>query len=393
MHRFLFLPLVFISLEIFAGEGHGYLGIEGRYFFNKPLYPKQSEHSASASFWYEYFHDLDEGKKRVAFSGFARADSADEERSHADIRELYWWQRLGDIEIYAGIRKVFWGVTESTHLVDIINQDDLLENPDGEDKLGQPMLQFVHQQDWGLLEFFLLPGFRERQFPGSHGRLRASFAIAEKAVYQSSQAARHTDVAFRWSHYFSIWDIGISHFSGTSRDPVFLPLPDGQNGFVLTPYYPQINQSAIALQATVDAWLFKAEIAAISERDFSTHSAAVLGFEYTLFGVGGSNGDLGLISEYQFDDRSGARQQVAQNDIALGFRWAFNDLDGSEVLGIMSEDLDSGNRFLSLELSRRITDHWKVEAEARFFSNIGAGTLEFDLREDDYFQFELRRYF
>ncbi len=44
-------------------------------------------------------------------------------------------------------------------------------------------------------------------------------------------------------------------------------------------------------------------------------------------------------------------------------------------------------------MNRRITDNWKVEAEARLFSNVEPGSLEYDLRGDDYLQLEVRRYF
>ena len=50
-----------------------------------------------------------------------------------------------------GVRRVFWGVAESNHLVDVINQTDAIENPDQEDKLGQPMLNLAY------VEYFCLP--------------------------------------------------------------------------------------------------------------------------------------------------------------------------------------------------------------------------------------------
>jgi hypothetical protein len=50
--------------------------------------------------------------------------------------------------------------------VDIINQTDLVENIDGEDKLGQPMVHFSYFGDWGVVDFFLLPYLRERTYPG-----------------------------------------------------------------------------------------------------------------------------------------------------------------------------------------------------------------------------------
>ena len=73
------------------------------------------------------------------------------------MRELYWRGVFGDLEVKAGAVKVFWGVTESQHLVDVINQADLVENIDSEDKLGQPMINLSWGKDWGTLELFVLP--------------------------------------------------------------------------------------------------------------------------------------------------------------------------------------------------------------------------------------------
>jgi len=54
----------------------------------------------------------------------------------------------------------FWGVTEFQHLVDIINQTDLVENIDTEDKLGQPMINLALINDWGTVDLFIMPYFR-----------------------------------------------------------------------------------------------------------------------------------------------------------------------------------------------------------------------------------------
>ena len=86
---------------------------------------------------------------RISIVGFARADSQDDERSHADLREAYWGYESDDWDVIIGVNKVFWGVTESRHLVDVINQTDLVEDIDQEDKLGQPMINIATQRNWG----------------------------------------------------------------------------------------------------------------------------------------------------------------------------------------------------------------------------------------------------
>ena len=79
---------------------------------------------------------------------------------------------FGDWELRLGIGKVFWGVTESRHLVDTINQSDGVEDIDGEAKLAQPMATLSWIRDWGVVELLVLPYFRERTFAGVEGRPR-----------------------------------------------------------------------------------------------------------------------------------------------------------------------------------------------------------------------------
>ena len=112
----------------------------------------------------------------LPLSPFFRYDNADSRRTHADLREAYFLLfgeiGNGEWELRVGIDQVFWGVTESQHLVDIVNQIDLVEHPNGETKLGQPMVNITYSSDWGIVEFFVLPYHRARTFPGSSGRLR-----------------------------------------------------------------------------------------------------------------------------------------------------------------------------------------------------------------------------
>lgn len=381
------------SAVVQANDISGYLGAELRYFYDDPLFEEQSEHNASLTSSLEYYRDLDDGDQRIALTAFARIDSEDSERTHLDFNEFYWWGLFGDYEVYAGLRKIFWGVTESVHLVDVINQTDNLENIDGEDKLGQPMIQVVNARDWGTLSAFVMPYFRERQFVGEESRLRPGILVSDDAAYQDEDKEQHIDFAFRWSHYVGIWDIGLSHFVGTSRDPIFAVDLTGGGELELQPVYQQIEQTGLDLQATIEAWLIKFEGISVYEKSYGRRSAAAGGIEYSFYSIGGTNADLGIVAEYQFDDRTGLRERTSQDDLVLGARWAFNDLDGSEILALMGQDLDYGNRFFSLELSRRLNDKWKVEAETRIFSNVSEDSPEYDFRQDDYLQIELRRYF
>ena len=88
-----------------------------------------------------------EGNQRASLIPYLRWDAADEDRSLIDLEEAYWALEADSVELLIGANTVFWGVTESVHLVDIINQTDAVADIDGEEKLGQPMVNLAVQRD------------------------------------------------------------------------------------------------------------------------------------------------------------------------------------------------------------------------------------------------------
>ena len=205
-----------------ANELTGQVSAEVRAFQKEALHQGQEQNNASLAVQAEYVHEWESGAS-LTCTPFARVDSADDERTHMDIRELsYLW--LGDsYEFRAGISKVFWGSTEFVHLADIINQDDGVEGPDGEDKLGQPMLHLSLPRDLGVFDFFVLPYFRERTFPGEGGRLRPRIVIdTDNPVYEDPREEEHVDLAARYSHSIGVVDFGVYHFRGTGREPALI---------------------------------------------------------------------------------------------------------------------------------------------------------------------------
>ncbi len=274
----------------------------------------------------------------------------------------------------------------------MINQTDLVENIDSEDKLGQPMINLSWVKDWGTLELFVLPYFRERTFAGEEGRLRGRLVVdTDHPLYESGAEENHTDFAVRWSHWIGDWDIGVAHFTGTSREPLFIPGLDGGE-LVLRPYYQQIDQTSLDLQATKGDWLWKLE-AIYNRNDREDYSAFVGGFEYTLVGVCNSASDLGLLMEYHYDDRDEAATTPFENDIFVGVRWMLNDVQSSELLAGAIVDADSQASFVSIEASRRLGQSWKMSLEARLLSGQDKQDRLYGLRNDDYIELQIAKYF
>ncbi len=375
-----------------TSEFSGYIAAESRLFLKDPILNAQKRDSASIAVRPEYYREWDSGSS-FTFVPFARFDNADKERSHFDIRELNYLHLAQNWEIRIGIGKVFWGATEFVHLVDIINQTDLVESITEEEKLGQPMIHLSIPRDWGTVDMFVLPGFRERSFPGEKGRLRSARVVdTDKTQYESSDKERHVDFAIRYSRSIGNWDIGIYNFRGTDREPL-LQLGANDNGeSVRIPYYSQINQTGLDLQKVTGPRLFKLEAAYRTGQE-DDYFATVCGFEYTFINLKGTGIDLGIITETAYDERGSDATSGYNNDLMLGARLSLNDAQSTEILAGLIHDIDTGSSVVTLEASRRIGSNWKASIEAWIFTESNENDAFYSLRDDSHVRFELAFYF
>jgi len=381
-----------------AFEASGNIALEQRYFFEDALYPTQLNRSqTSLSVEPELYWQWNNGDDSVIFTPFYRVDSQDSQRTHGDIRELAYVHASDDWELRLGIRKEFWGVTEFQHLVDVINQTDGVEDFDGEDKLGQQMVNLSMVNDWGIVDVFLLPGFRERTYAGEEGRLRGPFVVDEDNVnYESSAGKQHLDLALRWAHSIGDYDLGAYWFHGTNREAYLSPSSNNTLQPTLQQYYSQMDQLGVDVQATLGDWLWKFEgiHRSTSLEDFWATQA---GFEYSFVGVFESNIDLGLLMEHSWDSRGevalGAQGSLMQNDLFVGARLAFNDMQSSELLMGFGSDLDHNAFSFLIEANRRFGDNFIVTFDVRLLQSNDENDLLYTLSNDDHAQLSVAWYF
>jgi len=378
----------------------GYAAIDLRWFLESPRLSNQKTESLYPSlelkpeFQYRWNNENDSLK----LTPYLRYDALDDNRQFFDIREAFWLHRFKSTDLRIGIAEVFWGVTESRHLVNIINQVDSIEDVDEEDRLGQPMVNLNwFSSDWGTYEFYLLPGFRERRFSDREGRLRLDNLPVDQdgATYESSLKQAHVDAALRWSYILGEWDIGVSHFYGTSREARFEaqlnPFGPPQK---LIPHYDIIHQTGIDLQWTHDSWLWKLEAINRSSNE-TTFQALVGGFEYAFYGIFDSNIDLSILSEYLWDNRNQkAPLTPLDNDVFTGLRLAFNDQQNTELLLGNIIDVDNQASLVSLEASRRFMSSWKISLDSKVFLNVSNKNRALSaMRNDSFVNFQIAYYF
>ena len=395
---------ILLATAAAAGTGNieaelsGRLGLEGRWFPNDGAHPGQRGGSVGYTAKPTLHLEHEDGGS-FTLTPYYRYDSADPERTHADLREAYLllFGELGEGEWEArlGVDRVFWGVTEFHHLVNVVNQIDLIDHPNEESRMGQLMAHLTWSADWGVLEFFAMPLHRKRTLPGRKGRLRPGIPVDERWVsYESPAEEWHVDLAARYSRSVGPLDLGVSVFDGTSREPSFIPTIRAAV-LTLVPHYAQIRQYGLDAQLTIEAWLIKLE--AIyregarnrpdmrnplgKEKDFAAFAAGV---EYTFYTVFESNADISLLGEWSYDERERRSTNRYQNDAFIAGRLALNDVESTEFVASLIADMDYETYLLGFEARRDLSDRWTAKVEGAVMLEVDKEDLIHDTRRDGY---------
>ena len=379
-----------LSVPIYGGTltNSSSVGLQTEMFYeNSPTTHRENyKNNLSLSLDTEIEHSRQNNK--YFFHFFGRIDQNDSQRTRIDVREGYYQYLAPNFDLTIGLAKVFWGVTESVHLVDVINQIDWLEDVDGEDKLGQPMVRLNIFQEWGDVAIFILPYFRQRSYFSQFKRLSTSIPIREKAEFEGSLNSRNIDYALRYQNYFANLDIGISHFRGINRQPMI----SMQEGELVAGYFI-VSRNGLDIQYTQDSWLFKLEF--LNQRRLGkTYYAGVGGIEHTIYGLNDRH-DLGLLFEYQYDDRDPLYLPTtsSNDDIFIGFRYSLNDANDTVLLLGGVQDQKDQTMIYSFEAETRIKSNWKAELTARVFSNVHPNNNMYSIFKDDFIKLQIKNYF
>ena len=225
----------------------GDVAADGRVFVQSPKYSGQGQGS-NVSLVAEPSAQLElgEGTHKFRLDPFYRLDPADERRSHFDIREASYRLTTEHFGLMVGATTLTWGVLEGHRPADVINQHDFVESISDNAKLGQPMVEVGWVGETMSLKGYVLPYFRDETFPGVRGRLRFPVAIdVDHPQFESALGRWQPGGALRYTLNKGDFDLGISAFTGTSREPRFiLELTTGE----VVPRYDQMHQGSVDLQ-------------------------------------------------------------------------------------------------------------------------------------------------
>jgi hypothetical protein len=418
-----------------ALAGNLRLEAESRAFFHSG----QAAQSVAAQF--EAKGQVNGLKWRI--DAFARQFDPDPNRNTLDLRQALITAKQGAQEVQLGVGKVFWGVTESRHLVDVVNTPDFAQDLDGEAKLGQALISFSQSFDGaGRLTAYVLPFSREATIATLHPRL--PFPLAGESRFQSPN---QTALAARWQgrgeNYGVAWDVAGSYFQGRARLPDFLPCLRQGSGFsntqnqnncdlaglmnappnlppalinvltalgllpseaelrrlaeqnlVLVPFTPQEQRLGLELQAVQGAVAYKLEALYRQRGTFMAARqstwAAVAGVEISDQWRGW---DVGYLAEFLYDQQRGLLQGRFDHDVFVGFRLSLNDVGGSTALGGVVLDRSGKEPLYTLKMQRRLSDDWRIGLNYRQFSGLQNPLERSVLRDDSRVGLVLERFF
>ena len=409
-----FMFLFLLCLPVLAGDWTGKVAGETRVFPEEKPFSEQHTAYPGLSFQPRYFHAWEEKGQVFEFEPFLRLDLFDAQRTHADLRELYWRKKSQAWEVRAGVSRVTWGVIECRRLEDVINQQDLVEDFSGKEKLGQPMANFTWLPEWGTWDLYILPWFRPLRYPGTPGRPTAPLHVdAGKTIYESSLHEANPDVALRFERTMGDWDFGMSQFYGTSRETLlhlhwgdwtfgrdlklgklrhFIPLSRTVH-VALVPYYEVMSQTGVDVQWTQGPWVLKGEsIYRTAVED--PFVAATAGVERTFGKVFNSKVDVTGLLEYNFDQRDPRTRIMAMgNGPFMGARVALNDSHSTTIKAGTFVSPENGSTILALDAECTLGKNWRASLRGRFFENIPHKDLLSFFQRDDMIRAEVAWYF
>ena len=383
----LFSSIFFLNANALDYKAYGFIQPEITSFLNGDGRHNQSNKNFSAFAKGTFVTYLNNNNAKITINSIGRLDDNDNNRTYIDFQKLKYELFFNDYTFRIGNELISWGVNESFNIVDIINQSNLAEDISGTKKLGQPMISLSYFNDYGSFDFYLMPYFIERVFPGTKGRPRLAFEVDKNnVIFESSSKKNKVDVAIRYSTVVDDFDIGISHFYGNNRSP---NLTFNNKSFKLDQYYPILSQTSLDLQSTKGAWLYKLE-ALLADNGGEKHFSIAGGTEYTIYGVRETSSDLGIVIEYTFDDRN---DFAFNNEGVIALRWTQNDINSKSILaGLLSDLGGNSNRFFA-EFEQRLNDDVKLFIDTSISGNIDQNDFTYAFKEDSQITVKIAKYF
>ncbi|MFQ5646752.1 MAG: hypothetical protein ACE5GM_07475 [bacterium] len=317
-----------------------------------------------------------------------KADLVEERRNRQTADEAWIQYAAEDWEFRAGMQTFFWGTVESVNIVDILNQRDYEDDFLDPDKWGEFSGRFSYFLEDYTLELYYLPWFRAGNFPSRYARY--SFTNGRGSVSTDERyhdgSAWNPQGAARLSATYGSSDVAVSLFHGWSRFPVLALKPGDAD---LVPHYYKEDRISGDIQTALGDWLLKGEFVykntdinddlklVTREPDGDVVRKNMIPGSYGIYVFGGEyefervvdSHDLTLLAEYLGDTNLGQTTpdyRIFQNDLFLGLRYSFNDVNDKKLEAGGFLALERGDELIyTVKYSQRFLEDFNLIVEYR----------------------------
>lgn len=355
-------------------EYKGNIGVETAYF-NHDMENKRDNQSAFR-FELDGKYKIKNNQKIVA-KVKAIYDTNDNKRRYFDINDLYFQHDFKNYSFLIGKSTRFWGAMEFYNQSDTFNTKDLLDNPfDYESKVGAWNIAYTRFFDNS--EFSIIAKLHEEK-----QRMQESRSIYNFLPYSYNEKldTDSDDVPTIYLKYSSSIDehqidYSVIYQNGYDEQRYLVPNLSKDNNISSMQQHAYTVDKFMGFGTMVQGdTLYKTELAYTSSHDnkVADYAQGSIGLEHTLYGVYDKM-DVGIIAEYykykSFQNRRHNAKDFGKlfdDDLALGARLAFNDMDSSEVLVGLDVDRHNKEKVLFVDYDTRIDDKYKLKVSFQHF--------------------------
>jgi hypothetical protein len=323
------------------------------------------------------------GDLNLVLRGLARFDAIDSTRNVGALEDAYVGYTAGPLTMRVGSQILNWSTTEAFHPGDIINSRNFDSDLENLEKFGEPMVELRLRFFQGSLSAYYMPMRIEPKLLPVESRLSfvpAGLELGDPIWIDrdgsKSDALFEHQGAVQLSQTIGPADVSLHVVDHSDRQQPSFTF-DAASG-ELRPVYFSVTQFGLTYVHVFGSLLFKLEaahrrirppdpVAAPDVAPFPDHQQVAAGFEYNWTTAGGD--DATLIVEGQgvrADDEVRRQLNLFQADVFFGYRHAFSDEQGRElVLGFIT-DVERPYEYLaSVRYQQRLSDTWSIGAVAR----------------------------
>jgi hypothetical protein len=371
------LGVLLLSTFSFAQiQYEGFIGLDTQSYSSK-----ENKHSNNLSLEQQLKLSYEKNNYSSVLEIYAQEDSTDflkgedNNRSFVRINEAYIKYENDDSKILFGKNIRFWGALEVKNIVDTFNIQDGRSDPFKTDKIGAYNIAYSHFFEDSELSIIA------KLYEQKNKMASNSYIYSILNENESFSTKLETDKSLHRPSIYLSYN-GTTYGDEYSLDYAFIY----ENGYDSQRYltrtaneYTQhsylVNKFMTYNTLVYDSTLYKLEALyadVIEDKNVSDYIHVALGVEHTLEQL--ENGhEIGLIAEYYYYNTLENNKltdlnlgETFQNDLFLGLRYNFNDVEDSNAVGGVILDTKYDEQSYYVEYQTRAYDMFKVKFDYRY---------------------------